>query len=68
MAALFHPVLQPGIETRIAISQEEVGRLAGVSRQRVNSALRSLEEAGFLTNEYGRITVHDLDGLRRFGG
>jgi len=30
--------------------------------------LRSLEEAGFLTNEYGRITVHDLDGLRRFGG
>ena len=67
MAALFHPVLHPGMESRIAISQEEIGYLAGVSRQRVNSALRSLEEAGFLTNEYGRITVHDLDGLRRYG-
>ena len=68
MAALFHPVLQPGMESRIAITQEEVGYLAGVSRQRVNQALRSLEEAGFLTTEYGGITVLDLEGLRRFGG
>jgi CRP-like cAMP-binding protein len=68
MAALFHPVLQPGIESRIAISQEEIGYLAGISRQRVNRALRVLEDAGFLTTEYGGITVLDLDGLRRFGG
>lgn len=68
MAALFHPVLQPGMESRIAITQEEVGYLAGVSRQRVNQALRSLEEAGFLTTEYGGITVMDLEGLRHFGG
>jgi len=68
MAALFHPVLQPGMESRIAISQEEVGYLAGVSRQRVNRALRALEDAGFLTTEYGGVTVLDLDGLRRFGG
>ncbi len=32
MAALFHPVLHPGTESRIAISQEEIGYLAGVSR------------------------------------
>ena len=68
MAALFHPVLQPGMESRVAISQEEIGYLAGVSRQRVNRALRTLEDAGFLTTEYGGITVLDLDGLRRFGG
>jgi CRP-like cAMP-binding protein len=68
MAALFHPVLQPGITSRVAISQEEIGYLAGVSRQRVNRALRSLEEAGFLSTEYGGITVLDLDGLRSFGG
>ena len=68
MAALFHPVLQPGMEPRIAISQEEIGYLAGISRQRVNRALRLLEDAGFLTTEYGGITVLDLDGLRRFGG
>ncbi len=68
MAALFHPVLQPGIESRIAISQEEIGYLAGISRQRANRALRTLEDAGFLTTEYGGITVLDLEGLRRFGG
>ncbi|MCX7163362.1 MAG: Crp/Fnr family transcriptional regulator [Rhodocyclales bacterium] len=68
MAALFHPVLQPGMESRIAISQEEIGYLAGISRQRVNRALRLLEDAGFLTTEYGGITVLDLEGLRRFGG
>jgi CRP-like cAMP-binding protein len=68
MAALFHPVLQPGMESRIAISQEEVGYLAGVSRQRVNRALKTLEDAGFLTTEYGGITVVDLNGLRSFGG
>ncbi len=68
LAALFHPVLQPGIDSRIAISQEEIGYLAGVSRQRVNKALRQLEDDGFLTTQYGGITVLDLEGLRRFGG
>jgi CRP-like cAMP-binding protein len=67
LAALFHPVLQPGMESRIAISQEEIGYLAGISRQRVNRALRTLEDAGFLATQYGGITVLDLQGLRRFG-
>lgn len=68
LAALFHPVLQPGIEARIAISQEEIGYLAGVSRQRVNKSLRLLEADGFLTTQYGGVTVLDLEGLRNFGG
>lgn len=68
VAALFHPVLQPETESRVAISQEEIGYLAGVSRQRVNKALKALEEAGFLSTEYGGVTVIDLEGLRRFGG
>ncbi|NJD35944.1 MAG: Crp/Fnr family transcriptional regulator [Betaproteobacteria bacterium] len=68
IAALFHPVLQPGIESRIAISQGELGYLAGVSRQRVNRTLHTLEQAGFLIAEYGGIRVLDLDGLRRFAG
>ena len=68
IAALFHPVLQPGIESRIAISQGEIGYLAGVSRQRVNRTLRTLEQAGFLIAEYGGVKVLDLDGLRRFAG
>jgi len=66
IAALFHPVLQPGIESRIAISQGEIGYLAGVSRQRVNRTLRTLEQAGFLIAEYRGVRVLDLEGLRRF--
>jgi CRP-like cAMP-binding protein len=68
IAALFHPVLQPGIESRIAISQEEIGYLAGVSRQRVNRSMQTLEKSGFLVAKYGGVTVLDLDGLRRFAG
>ena len=68
LAALFHPVLQPGIEARITISQEEIGYLAGVSRQRVNKALHLLEERGLLTTQYGGVTVLDLERLRRFSG
>jgi CRP/FNR family cyclic AMP-dependent transcriptional regulator len=68
IVSLFHPILQPGIGSRIAISQAEVGHLAGVSRQRVNQSLQLLSQRGFLRAEYGSVTVLDLDGLRRFGG
>ena len=68
VAALFHPVLQPGMELCISISQEEIGYLAGVSRQRVNRALQTLEQTSFLSTQYGGVTVLDLDALRRFGG
>jgi CRP-like cAMP-binding protein len=67
LAALFNPVLYPGTNRLLQISQAELGYLAGVSRQRVNQALRVLEEAGLVRSEYGGIHVLDLDGLRRFG-
>lgn len=68
IASLFHPVLQPDIASRIAITQGEIAYLAGVSRQRVNRSLQLLSGKGFLRAEYGGVTVLDLDGLRRFGG
>ncbi|WP_144631691.1 Crp/Fnr family transcriptional regulator [Bordetella genomosp. 13] len=67
LAELFNPLLYPGMGMRLAITQEEVGYLARVSRQRVNQALRKLEEAGLLTVEYGAVRVRDLDGLKRYG-
>lgn len=67
LAALFNPTLAPGIRPLIKISQEEIGHLAGLSRQRVNHSLKVLEEAGLVRLEYGGITVLDLDGLRKFG-
>ena len=67
LAALFNPVLYPGTNRLLQISQEELGYLAGVSRQRANQALKALEDAGLVRSEYGGINVLDLDGLRRFG-
>lgn len=67
LAALFNPTLAPGIRPLIKISQEEIGHLAGLSRQRVNHSLKLLEEAGLVRLEYGGITVLNLDGLKKFG-
>ncbi|MCX7897273.1 MAG: Crp/Fnr family transcriptional regulator [Rhodocyclaceae bacterium] len=68
LAVMFNPVLYPGQNLTLTISQEEIGHLAGVSRQRVNRSLKQLEDAGFLRIEYGGVTILDLEGLRRFGG
>jgi CRP-like cAMP-binding protein len=68
LASLFNPVLYPDLATTVQISQEEVGYLTGVSRQRVNQALQVLEKAGLLKVEYGAIRILDLEGLRAFGG
>ncbi|MFZ2266320.1 MAG: Crp/Fnr family transcriptional regulator [Azonexus sp.] len=67
LAALFNPVLYPGTNRLLQISQEELGYLAGVSRQRANQALKVLEDAGLVRSEYGGINILDLDGLRSFG-
>ena len=67
LASLFHPVLYPDLGDRLAISQEEIGYLAGITRQRVNRSLQVLEKAGVIEVEYGGITILDLDALRRFG-
>ncbi|WP_313623618.1 Crp/Fnr family transcriptional regulator [Achromobacter sp.] len=67
LAELFNPLLYPGMGMRLAITQEEVGYLARVSRQRANQALRKLEEAGLLNVEYGAVRVLDLDGLKQYG-
>ncbi|GAA5231587.1 Crp/Fnr family transcriptional regulator [Verticiella sediminum] len=68
LAELFNPLLYPGAGMRLAINQEELGYLAGVSRQRANQALRALEAAGLVTVAYGAIEVRDLDGLKRYVG
>ena len=66
LAQLFNPLLYPGIGPKLAISQGELGFLTGLSRQRVNQALRTLEQRGLLMVEYGSVTVLSLEGLRSF--
>lgn len=66
LAGLFNPVLYPGNGARLGISQEEIGLLSGLSRQRVNRALRHLAADGLVRQEYGAVTVLELEGLKRF--
>lgn len=68
LAAMFNPVLYPGTGRELQISQEEIGFLAGLSRQRVNQSLKTLQEANLLRLEYGKLIILDLDGLRNYGG
>lgn len=67
LAQLFNPLLYPGTATQLELSQEEIGLLSGVSRQRANQALQVLERAGLLKVEYGGVRVLDVPGLKRFG-
>ncbi len=65
LAALFHPVLYPGVGSLLRITQQELGYLVGLSRQRVNKALQALQSGGLIGIEYGGVRVLDLEGLRR---
>uniref|UniRef100_UPI00333F7459 Crp/Fnr family transcriptional regulator n=1 Tax=Castellaniella defragrans TaxID=75697 RepID=UPI00333F7459 len=67
LAELFNPLLYPSDSMRLEITQEEIGYLARISRQRTNQALRALEAAGLLKVEYGAVQVLDLGGLKRYG-
>ncbi|MFX1674591.1 Crp/Fnr family transcriptional regulator [Paraburkholderia sp. A2WS-5] len=67
LAQMFNPDLYPETGHALEISQEEIGMLAGASRQRVNQALQTLEREGLVTLSYNRVDVVDLGALRAFG-
>ncbi len=66
LAALFHPVLYPGVGEVLRITQQELGFLVGLSRQRVNEALKVLQAQALIRIEYGGVRVLDLQGLRGY--
>ena len=65
LVGLFHPWLHPGSDPHLAVSQEEIANLSGLSRQRCNAALQRLAEAGLIVIRYGGITVVDVAALRQ---
>jgi CRP-like cAMP-binding protein len=67
LAALFHPVLYPGVGELLRITQQELAYLVGLSRQRVNRALRSMQAEGVIRIEYGGVRVLALERLRSYG-
>lgn len=64
LAALFNPVLYPGVGQMLRITQQELAYLVGLSRQRVNEALAALQAHGVIQVEYGGVRVLDLAALR----
>jgi CRP/FNR family cyclic AMP-dependent transcriptional regulator len=64
LAALFNPVLYPGVGELLRITQQELAYLVGLSRQRVNQSLTALQQAGLIRVEYGGVRVLRLDALR----
>jgi CRP-like cAMP-binding protein len=64
LAALFNPALFPGVGQVLRITQQELAYLVGLSRQRVNEALRTLEQHAVIRVEYGGLRVLDLPRLR----
>lgn len=66
LASLFDADLYPSAGNHVQLSQEEIGLLSAVSRQRTNETLHLLEREGLLRVEFGGVTVLDLPGLRRY--
>jgi CRP-like cAMP-binding protein len=66
LASLFDPDLYPQAGNFVHLSQEEIGLLSAVSRQRTNESLHQLERAGLLRVEFGGVTVLNLAKLRAY--
>lgn len=64
---LINPLLHTEQAMRLDITQEEIGYLARISRQRANQALRTLESAKLVSVEYGAVHVLDPEGLSAYG-
>ncbi|MFK7962435.1 MAG: Crp/Fnr family transcriptional regulator [Burkholderiaceae bacterium] len=68
LAQMFNPFLFPGVEPTFPFSQQELGQLTGLSRQRVNRALQILENEGLVSVRYGAIQVESVAGLSSYPG
>lgn len=64
LSSLFNRDLFPGTQPQLEISQEEIGRLSGVSRQIANRALHEMQDKGIIRIGYGSIEVLDLKALQ----
>ena len=64
LATLFNPTLFAGVGEVLRITQQELAYLVGLSRQRVNEALKALQDQGCIRIEYGGLRVLDLPALR----
>lgn len=66
LVEMVDPRLYPTVEENITLSQEELARLAGVSRSVVSRVLHKLERQSLVRVEYRSIKLLDPQRLRQF--
>jgi CRP/FNR family transcriptional regulator len=54
------------VDVVISLTQADVAKLAGSSRESASRFLATLERSGVITQGRGRLTVHDPDALERY--
>ncbi|HEY4211156.1 MAG TPA: Crp/Fnr family transcriptional regulator [Steroidobacteraceae bacterium] len=58
-------VSERGTSTTVRLGQGELALMVGASRQAVNRVLQRFQDEGLISIEYGRVQVHDAEGLRK---
>ncbi len=54
-----------GVRVTLPLSQDELAGWTGASREAVSKSLRSLRDRGLIETGRRRVTIHDMEGLRR---
>lgn len=66
LALLYNPILYPNAAQKLELTQQEIGYLCGIPRQRINVALNVLEFQGLLEVRYGSVHIIDVEKLLLF--
>ncbi|MEU9890778.1 Crp/Fnr family transcriptional regulator [Sphaerisporangium sp. NPDC051011] len=65
LAERFGEPTNGGVKVALPLSQDELAGWTGASREAVSKALRSLRDRGLIETGRRRVTIYDLEGLRR---
>lgn len=65
LAERFGEPANGGVRVSLPLSQDELAGWTGASREAVSKALRTLRDRGLIETGRRRVTIYDLDGLRR---
>ncbi|HID9776581.1 TPA: Crp/Fnr family transcriptional regulator [Pseudomonas aeruginosa] len=50
----------------LSLSQADIGLMVGTTRQSVNRVVTELRKLGLIDTDYGKVTIKDPDGLKRY--
>ncbi|KAJ10345.1 Crp/Fnr family transcriptional regulator [Pseudomonas aeruginosa] len=50
----------------LSLSQADIGLMVGTTRQSVNRVITELRRLGLVDTDYGKVTIKDPEGLKRF--